>query len=389
MSAYLKLDEASAGTAADSSGDGNLGTVTGATASSDVPTTAFPNSYSLSFDGDDYVEVADAAELDGPDITISFWVKLNDVSGVQTMVAKWDVNHWQQYVVQQDNGVLRFYTGDGSNVAADSLLSSETLVADTWYHIVASQTGTSRSISVMPEGGSATENSDTAGQAIGGSAIELTLGGKKLNAGSYFEFLDGNLDDMRVYSRGLTEDEITALHSGDHTVATWDGSDSVSYDTAANWDINAVPDPYTYVTIGYGTYTAQAVTDIAVAGLEIQSLLNLSGQDLTIHDSGTFSNAGTLQLRNSEVLTGFVNDTNSGTVLDRHYSLQWNITNQPLPVACVPALPYWACSEAVTQPVSATRAVGCHYSSSSSLGENMNNIISYSSRLQYSQIISC
>ena len=47
LSAYYKLDETSAGSTADSSGDGNSGASTGTTPSVDVPTTVFANNRSL------------------------------------------------------------------------------------------------------------------------------------------------------------------------------------------------------------------------------------------------------------------------------------------------------------------------------------------------------
>src|SRR5690606_22205342 len=42
---------------------------------------------------------------------------------------------------------------------------------------------------------------------------------------------------------------------------------------------------------------------------------DMAGWNLTLHDGGVFSNNGTLQLKNSETLSGFANDTDSGTVL--------------------------------------------------------------------------
>ncbi|MCM8819418.1 MAG: hypothetical protein NC925_01315, partial [Candidatus Omnitrophica bacterium] len=43
-------------------------------------------------------------------------------------------------------------------------------------------------------------------------------------------------------------------------------------------------------------------------------ILNLNGKDLSLSTSSTFSNEGTLKLIGSEVLTNFINDTDSGTV---------------------------------------------------------------------------
>ena len=72
---YWKFDEGTGTLAADSSGHGNNGTLTGGPTWSASPTNSitFTNPYALSFDGvDDYVSIADADVLDpGDTFTLS------------------------------------------------------------------------------------------------------------------------------------------------------------------------------------------------------------------------------------------------------------------------------------------------------------------------------
>lgn len=81
---YWNFDEATGTTAADSSGNGNTGTLIGAvTHATDLPTTScFINTHSLSFNGTGgYVSIPDNPTMDPANaITISFWMKANTVS---------------------------------------------------------------------------------------------------------------------------------------------------------------------------------------------------------------------------------------------------------------------------------------------------------------------
>ncbi len=78
-----------------------------------------------------------------------------------------------------------------------------------------------------------------------------------------------------------------------------------------------MPDPFTRLTIADVTNQPVATTNIAMAGLIINSgaWFDLVGYNLTMNDAGTFSNDGTLRLNNSQTITGFTNDTDSGAVM--------------------------------------------------------------------------
>ncbi len=299
-------------TVVDSGGGGHNGEVTGAVLGGIAPTTSYSNDNSLDFDGiDDVVTVANAAELSPSAITVSAWVKLDGLSGgIQTIAAKWDVGSQQQYVLQVQDDDVYFYVGDGGSGSTDSVMAASPIGDTNWHHLTGSYDGTN--ISVYIDG---IETTDTTAVTLGTSNEALTIGAKEL-AGTMSEYLAGGIDDVRVYSRALTDSEVVDLAAGDHTSATWDGSVSNDYEVDGNWDINSVPDPYTLVIIDTPN-PAEATADIALAGLTINSgaRLNLAGWDLAFNDGGVFSNNGTLQLKNIESLTGFTNDTNSGTIL--------------------------------------------------------------------------
>lgn len=318
---YWKLDETTQGSnASDASGDGNTGTPHGTgggpSPSATVPSTAFPNAYSASFNGSDqYVEIANSSGLNPTSaVTISAWINLAATdANFHTIAGKWYTGVNQQYLIQiNNNGKLGFWTGDGGT-CADDLESTNTVGAGTWVLVTAVQTGTTKRLYIN----GAQDTTKTSGCSLGSSTALFGIGSKYNSSASYFEFFNGKIDDVRLYSRALSSTEISALAAGNHTSATWTGGTSTNYETASNWNINAVPDPYTFVTIGSGTYQPVMTANEAVAGLTINpgSTINFNSYNLSMNDSGTFSNNGTLILYGNETLSGFTNDTDSGTVM--------------------------------------------------------------------------
>lgn len=199
----------SAGTTKDKSGNNNTGTLNGMSLST-APTPGKVGQ-ALSFNGSSsYVNVSDSSSLDPSDLTIAVWVKFNVVNGsFQTIAAKWQVGVKQQYVLQLNStNKIGFWTAGGGSGGATDLESNATMVAGRWYYIVATIAGTSKALYI--DG-----NLDTSGtgSAVGSSNIEFTIGGKKDGSGTYFEFLNGIIDNLQLYSRGLSATEVQQSYS--------------------------------------------------------------------------------------------------------------------------------------------------------------------------------
>jgi hypothetical protein len=327
MVGYWKFDESSAGsTATDSSGSGNNLTPAGGSTnpgySTTVPYTTFPDSHSSTYDGTQYETISSNSSLNVTNLTLSTWVKFNSVnSAYHTIAGKWRIGVNQQYVLQlNSDNTIGLFTGDGSTGGA-AITTSGTFTPTTgvWYHIAATVSGTTGTIYIN----GISKASGTV-SAIGTSSIEFTVGSKKNVGGTYAEFLDGSLDDMRLYNRALSTTEITALAAGNHTTATWSGGTSTNYETASNWNISAVPDPYTLLSINTANKSAVMSTNESIAGVTVGSngLFNLSGFNLTMNDasstSGLATSSGTLVSQNSETLSNFSWPVTAGTVMFNH-----------------------------------------------------------------------
>lgn len=213
---YWAFDEENAGaTVSDSSGGAHDGTPQGTPGpqpDSTLPSIRFFDPKSLQFAGADYVEVPDSPELNPSDVTVAVWVRLNSLPATpQTLVAKWQEGQKQQFLLQIDtDGTVNFWTDNGTNFNPTKLTSVSALNTDTWYNIVASITGTSRALYIN---GLADHYSDT-GEAVSTSDVPISFGANKDSGGTYTSFLDGFLDDLRIYNRSLSDDEITNLAGG-------------------------------------------------------------------------------------------------------------------------------------------------------------------------------
>jgi hypothetical protein len=296
---YWKFDEMTQGNpATDSSGDGHsvntFGTGGGPNPTTQKPTTSFPNIHAFDFNGtNQYLEVLNSSDFIDSIYTVTFWVRFDNIHSThQTLVAKWQVGTRQQFTVQLTAAnKIGFWTGDGGSGSSGDLSSTLTPSANTWYHITAVASGTNRTLYI-----NGTANKYTGiGTSTGNGDIELTIGSKKNSGGSYFEFLDGQIDDVRYYKRALSDTEVDELAAGNHTQATWGGSSSTDYETGSNWNINAVPDPYTNVVIDTASSYPLLTGDISLASLTLNpgTSFDAGCHTVTYNDEGELTDNGT------------------------------------------------------------------------------------------------
>jgi hypothetical protein len=300
MVGYWKIDESTQGSnAIDSSGYNNMGSAHGTgggpNPSTDVPTTVFPDPYSASFNNaNQYFEIPDASNLDSTNaITLSVWIKLTATDGnYHTIAGKWYVGVHQQYLIQiNNNKKIGFWTGDG-NTCADNLESTGTISAGSWIHVLGIQNGVTKTLYIN----GIQNNTKTSVCSLGTSSASFTIGSKWNSLAQYFEFFNGNIDDVRLYSRALSSTEAADLAAGRHTSATWTGNVSSAFETGGNWDINVMPDPYTHLIFPSTTNHAalSANESAASASINANAILDLGGFTLSYNDGGSLTNNGTL-----------------------------------------------------------------------------------------------
>ncbi len=203
ISAYWSMDEVS-GTRADASGNGNTLTLGGG-AVDGVPGIL---SNAASFDGSTvhWLEVANPAlAAAGQAITISGWVKLNDVSVDQAIAGKSDNN---------SSGYRLFFSAISSSMVFESLnsvgpessqlVSSVTISSGVWYYVVAGFDGVNHFMSIN---NSARETD--AGNFSSNSAHAFKIGNDEQGF-----ILNGLIDEFGVWvGTALTDDDISCLYN--------------------------------------------------------------------------------------------------------------------------------------------------------------------------------
>ena len=159
----------------------------------------------LEVDGNDgRVEVPHADSIvfvSSDSYTLSIWVNVLTLPG-----------HWSGVVNKsRDAGPWYGIWVNGSNswVAGDSNITGSAVQAGGWYHVVLVQDGAANTRNLYVDG-----NVDTTGTAIdvtGGG--DLWMGGAK----SVSEFINARIDDVTLYGRALSEDDVLLLMEGPPT----------------------------------------------------------------------------------------------------------------------------------------------------------------------------
>ncbi len=189
---------------------GNNGTVTGALFSTDVPVVA-GNVKSLDFDGSgDYVEVPDSPELDlSSAITVTGWVYLDSFSTQNTVAAKWrDISGANQrgYLLTVAlDGTPRFYIStDGVNFPR---ATGAALSTGAWYHLAGTFDGSD--IKIYVDGVLAGTTAQAGSIYLNNEP--LLIGANDGYGGTTRKFTDGKVDEVRIYNKDLSSDEVAAL----------------------------------------------------------------------------------------------------------------------------------------------------------------------------------
>jgi fibronectin type 3 domain-containing protein len=187
-------------TAADSSGTGNVGTITGPTWS-----TAGRFGNALTFDGvNDLVTVADANSLDFTNaLTLEAWVRPTALGNAwRTTLMKERPGSDSYALYANGSGGTKVPAGEIFTTTYRDATASTQLPLGTWTHIATTYNGTALVIYV---------NGTAAGQLLTSGPIVVGTGALRIGGNSIWgEWFQGDIDEVRVYNRALTATEIQA-----------------------------------------------------------------------------------------------------------------------------------------------------------------------------------
>lgn len=231
------------GNANDESGNGNNGTVNGATL---IVDRLGSNNGAYSFDGvNDLINCGSSSTLsltNSKTLAFSFWIV--NISNNRYYISKYENGQNSNYAIGGENGKLRV-TGDGSNVYDISSMGNSA-----WEHFVVLYNGTNGIVECYKNGQFVGSNSLS--YSTSESIVPFIIGGI---SGMGILTFQGNLDDIAIYNRALTAEEIQQLYTaGSSNTAPSDITLSAST-VSENLPIGTTAGTFTATDVEGGTMT--------------------------------------------------------------------------------------------------------------------------------------
>ena len=196
------------GNANDKSGNGNHGVVEGATLVSDRFGT-INNAYE--FDGvNDKIEFGDVGILDGANsVTISLWIKYSTHSGsYDPFINKGPIAHPEASFAMQysSSNIIGVQFGSGGTTISTNH-TSNTADDGIWHNVLFLLKNKEAKIYVNGVLQNSVGNIDSRCTAIQDNSYPMVIGYNPTDN----HLFKGQIDDIRIYDRSLTEDEISVL----------------------------------------------------------------------------------------------------------------------------------------------------------------------------------
>ncbi|NTV22635.1 MAG: prepilin-type N-terminal cleavage/methylation domain-containing protein [Candidatus Yonathbacteria bacterium] len=198
------FEEGSGVTVRDVSGWGNHGTISGATFTTDTYN-AGVSKYALSFDGvNDYVNLNNATVINPNQGAVSAWVKASHWNPTKMTIFSSEVGPaWAQLrlvLFSGSNNSLVFSVANGTSSTENIVTTENILNTGEWYHVMGTYDGSSVKIYLN---GVIKKTHLT-------NIVPGVFTPTKTVIGWHYSnrFWDGIIDDVRIYARSLTAQEV-------------------------------------------------------------------------------------------------------------------------------------------------------------------------------------
>ncbi len=265
--AHYKLNETSGTTATDSSLSANSGTVTGtATWAAAVRGNGFD------FNGASYIQATGLCS-NPQDLTIATWARIDAVDSAGSEI----VSLGDHALLRVTSTQVEAHIYTGSTWVTTS--ASYSLVGTGWHHLACTFDDTANQMKIYVDGVLLITGSVTSSISYSGLGSNILIG-KQGNGGTSWD-LDGRLDDVRIYNRALTAQEIATL-SG--TAGHWKLEESTG--TTAS-DSSGSANHGTFVSAP--TLGQTGVYDLATRFNNVTLTEYLSLPRAAVHDTSTVS----------------------------------------------------------------------------------------------------
>jgi hypothetical protein len=333
---YWKLDESS-GDAADSVGSNN-GVNTSVTYS-----TGKINNGGV-FNGSAYLAIANDASLNPSYITISAWIKVSTTGVYQAICSKDAVSGGRVWQFRISNtNKLEFIP---FNASTNVVVTGATTITDNlWRHVTGTYDGTTTKIYV--NGILDASSGSLTGVLRSGQTNDVYIGADYTGSPSpVANYLTGSIDEVGIWSRALTADEVSQLYNSNRALAypltaptlyggvayykldesSGDASDSIGTNTLTNANVTYGTGKINNGAVFNGTtdsLSTTTITNVNFTGATPFSFSTWSNQTtlandgyLISHIKATANNEGyVLQIDNTGKVLFYIGDNNTGSSL--------------------------------------------------------------------------
>ncbi len=162
---------------------------------------------------DGYVNIPSESELNAYPITVSLWVKTEDLStsSATGLLSKYGNGTFNGYIIYLYNGhIFAWYMADAVNNTFDGVsgLDGGTSYSDNeWHHVALTVDASGAKLYI--DGSLMDSHAWNGTPGATTSSADMTLG-------VYDSYFEGQLDDIRIYGRALNSDDITLLFTDEN-----------------------------------------------------------------------------------------------------------------------------------------------------------------------------
>lgn len=236
---YWPMDDTS-GNATDASGNSiTLNNSTSAT----YTTGKFGNAL-LTSSSNKYVSASDSNDLSiTKSLTISAWINPDSVSGTQTIAGKWDGAN-ESYLLSLSGSAIRFSVNAAANYVQTS---SGAIVASRYQLVTASYDAPAQTVKIYVNGiAQNTTTTGTIANSLDDDSGNFSVAAED-SSGTASNYYNGRIDDLRLYSRAFTNNEVADLYAWTPSTtaysakplltARWkfdEGTGGTAYDSTSN-----------------------------------------------------------------------------------------------------------------------------------------------------------
>ncbi len=232
--------------------------------------------YALDFDGDgDYVDCGNGPSLNITEqITVSVWIKKNGFEP-EPIVSKWDSTSgdgnqrsWILGFSGTGNGKIDFIaSNNGHDSGAQTVLTTTVFSTGVWYHVAGTYDGTNLGIWVN----GILENTASLSPPIYSSNDKVGIGSVLGTGIQTVGAFDGIIDDVHIYDRALSAEEVEEPYHGQLLSLEVVGPDEVAENFQAQYKAIAY----------YDNDSTQDVTDLAEWSVEPNDIAGIVAGLLT------------------------------------------------------------------------------------------------------------